>query len=75
MQWAYMGIPSYEEKAMEQKITKSQWKKLYINRLALAIGHRDAMANYNAMDINEIDYEIHPAIAADDEISYMKSES
>lgn len=61
---------------MKKKMTKSQWKKLYIARLGLAIGFRDARANYDAMDKDgEIDYEINPVDAADDEISYMKSDT
>ncbi len=60
---------------MKKKITKAQWKKMYIARLAIAIGLENAMENYEAMDVNEIDYEINPIDAADDEISYMKSDS
>lgn len=48
---------------------------MYIARLGKAIGRRDARANYEAMDTNEIDYDIHPEIAADDEISYMKDDT
>lgn len=60
---------------MENKMTKSQWKKAYIARLAIAIGLENAMENYETMDADEIDYEINPVDAADDETSYMKSES
>lgn len=52
----------------------TEWKKRYVKRLAIAIGTEDALSCYYAMG-DDIDYSIHPEIAAGDEISYMVADS
>ena len=60
------------DKQIRNYESRKIWKHLYINRLIEAgYTKKQALENYNA--IHEIDYEIHPEICADDEISYGKN--